>query len=647
MKVIRIRQLLLIFVLPVLVQSAASAQKFSPFGELSAEEIAMKQCSFDPDADAVVLLHEANSSYDDSYHLITRHHIRIKILKEKGTGNGDVSITFWRKDDYENISAVKAATFNIDANGQISSTNVERKSIYRKNINERIGEVVFSFPSVKVGSILEYEYESNMKNYGGLEDWYFQEKRPVMISRYNLVIVPNSEFTYRVLKRADFDAVVKNDASNGSVFFEMKNIPGLGNEPYMDSRKDYLQKIIFQLSAYRQQDGFGGSKYMTSWAEVSRELLSYSGFGGMIGKNIPGTDDFIKGLTNVNSETEKMKRVFEYVRSNLTWNHTYGKYAPDGLKGAWQKKTGSSAEINFILISLLKEAGLEVYPALVSYRRHGRVDTGYPFVDQFTSVIGCVKINAVRHYLDATDKLTPIHIIPNELLNTTAFIVHKKNGGLVTIADSSLAYREAVFTDLKITDDGTVAGKTKVVSSEYAKVEKQHEYSGNRNEFINDHFKKEKIAIDIKKLDISGTDSDSLPFTQECEFSAKLGASGAYNFLPLNLFSGFVSNPFISDNRFSNINFGYKRSINIITEILLPATFSVEELPKAIRLSNQEKDISMVRSAEYKKAEHSILAVIRIEFSKSLYESDEYPVLQSFYKKMFEYLDEPVLLKRK
>ena len=58
----------------------------------------------------------------------------------------------------------------------------------------------------------------------------------------------------------------------------MKNAPGLGNEPYMDARKDYLQKVIFQLSGL----GMGGSnkkKYTTSWEELTRELMMEENFG--------------------------------------------------------------------------------------------------------------------------------------------------------------------------------------------------------------------------------------------------------------------------------------------------------------------------------------------------------------------------------
>lgn len=646
MRYLKISLPLLTLISFLFIGKKSTAQDFVPFGEFSDEVIQMKQCSFDVDAEAVVLLHEAKSFYDDSYHLVTDHHIRIKILKEKGLNSANVSIPFYRRDDYEQVIVQKAATFNME-NGSLASSPVQRKSIFTRNTNDRWGEMVFSFPSVKVGSILEYQYQSTMKSYGGLEEWVFQEERPVVTSQYTLLIVPNTEFTYQVRKRPDYQAIVKSNASSGSVYFEMNNIPGLDNEPYMDSRKDYLQKVIFQLSAYRRGDGFGGSKYMTSWNEVVRELNTHKSFGYVIGKTVPGTDEFINGVKAITNEQERMKKIYQYVSSNMNWNGMYGRFVEDGLKGAWQKKTGTSGEINFILINLLKEAGLDVYPALVSPRWHGNVDKSYPFVDQFVNVVACVKINGKPYYLDAVEKYTPATFTPYDLLNTTGLLVSKKDGGLIEITNDSLVYSEIILNRIKVKDDNSIEGSTTVRSAEYARVRKLEQYVDDKTAFMNRNFKNEKFSMEIGNFEVEGNSNDSMVFVQHCDFTAKLGSAGEYGYVPLNLFSGFTSNPFLRDKRFSNINFGYKRTVTVITDISLPAGFVVEDLPKAIKLRSESNDIIMSRVVEYNREENSVIATIKFEFFKSLYGAEQYDMLQAFYKKMFQFLDEPVLLKKK
>ncbi|MBC7867694.1 MAG: DUF3857 domain-containing protein, partial [Gloeobacteraceae cyanobacterium ES-bin-316] len=403
------------------------AQEFPTYGTVTSGEINLKQCAFDKDADAVVLLHEAYADHDEQYRLITTHHVKIKILSEKGFSFADVLIPFYRKDNFEQIDKVEGMTINVGENNQVEKIRLERKSIFTQNENERIGKVVFTFPAIKVGSIIDYQFRSTMKHYGGLDDWAFQKKIPVITSKFKLVILPNTEFAYRVNNVSDLPLKIKKEASTGAVNFEMENIPALEDEPYMDARSDYLHRVIFQLSGYNMGNG-NSKKYMTSWEEVTKELLTSLEFGVQIQRNIPSANDFIKQTNALESEEEKMMAVLDFVRSNMTWNGLYSKYSQGGVKDTWQKKSGNNGEINLLLVNLLREASLKSYPILVSERSHGKVNISYPFIDQFSSVLACVFIGNKKFYLDATDKSFPAHLIPLNILNTTAFIVDRKAG---------------------------------------------------------------------------------------------------------------------------------------------------------------------------------------------------------------------------
>jgi len=50
---------------------------------------------------------------------------------------------------------------------------------------------------------------------------------------------------------------------------------------------------------------------------------------------------------------------------------------------------------------------------------------------------------------------------------------------------------------------------------------------------------------------------------------------------------------------------------------------------------------------ELDKELNSIRCMILIEFKKSLYEAETYPMIKDVYQKMFEFLKEPVVLKKK
>jgi hypothetical protein len=289
-----------LFALPV------NAQDFSEPVIVKPEEIRMKECSFDPEADAVVLMHEAYADHDDRYRLITNHRVRLKILKEKGISHADIRIPYYLKDNFESIDVIRGRIYNETDKGILQFLELEKKSVYKKAINKYWGEVVFTFPSVKVGSIIEYTYKSTMESYAGLEDWQFQKSIPVVESRYSVVILPDYEFAYRVQKMEDLPVEIKPEKSTGKISFVMKNIPGLRNEPYMDARKDYLQMVIFQLSG--QNVGYK-KRYMTTWDEVIRELNSNPYFGNQVGKSLGGSDEFIKVVKMDTSLTSRLTKV--------------------------------------------------------------------------------------------------------------------------------------------------------------------------------------------------------------------------------------------------------------------------------------------------------------------------------------------------
>lgn len=544
------------------------------------------------------------------------------------------------------IERVEGITINQDESGQIANTKLDRKSIFTNKTNEIRGEVLLTFPAIKIGSIIDYKYQSVMRNYNGLDDWDFQDRLPVVASKYTLVIVPNAEFAYRVNTTMEKPAIVKKLEYRGGIYFEMNNIPGLGNEPYMDARRDYLQKVIFQLSGYNNGGPFK-SKYMTSWDEVGRELMTSPEFGAQLTKNIPGTSAFIAAVKLLPTAEDRMKAVFNYVRSNMRWNNIYSRYSIIGVKEAWQKQSGNRGDINLALINLLKDAGLNVNPVLVSERFHGKVDAAYPFIDQFNAVFACVDINNKKYYLDATDMTTPPHITPMDILNTTGYIVNRKTGGLVKIMNDSLQYSESILGHLTITPEGAIEGGVEVYSKDYARIEKLKDYRADKKKFVSEYFEVEGTTVGAKDVEVSDVESDSMAFKQVANVSGSLSNTGEYSFLPLNIFTGYDHNPFLSDNRFSNINFGYRRFLNMNITFHLPANYSVDELPKSVRMVTPDKDISFLRQIEYDKKSNEIRFMMQIKFTESLYENDTYPILKEVYKKIFDYLKEPVVLKKK
>ena len=601
-------------------------------------EVNYKECPFDKEANAVVFLDEANSSYNDDYNLITYHHVKLKILKDKGMDYGNISIPFYSGDNFETISDVTGTVFNSDR--ELTSVKLEKRSVYTKKINEYWSEVRFAFPDLKVGSIIEYYYTSIRKNYGGLKEWVFQKEIPVLKSRYFLTVLPDAQFAYSVQKSPDLPIEIKPDRLNGAISFEMDNIPGLRDEKYIDSKNDYLQKVSFQLSKFQDRN------YMTSWDRVYFELTRDGSFYGQLKKDVPGTDDFIKGVRQDSSELDKMKTIYDYVRSNMAWNNIYSKYSPDGIKKAWETKTGTSGDVNLLLVNLLRHADLEAYPMLVSERFNGKVNPKVTMIDQFNSVYACVTIGNKKYFLDATNKYISCQLTPYPILNTTAFVVTNKKGYLISIADSDAMFREEVTINAAVNNQGSLNGTFAAKSFDYAKafrIENLSSKSPSENQKL---FTGGRPGLNLSALKTEGITDDRLALTTKSDFSLSLGNSSSYYFLPINLLSGLNENPFISDIRFSNINFGYKQNLELTLNITVDKNFTIEAIPRSIRLRDSGGDLVFTRNIMEDKQQNELKVILTFEINQNLYPADQYGVIKDFYKKLFELLKEQIVLRK-
>lgn len=616
-------------------QESPYAGKFA----VSDFEVNYKECPFDKDATAVVFTDEAISRYNDDYNLITFHHIKLKILKDKGIDYGNITIPFYSDDDFENISAVDGIIYNYG--GAVSSKKLDKKSVYTQKANKYWSEVKFTFPELKAGSIIEYDYTSTKKNYGGLKDWIFQEEIPVLKSSYLITLLPNTEFSYSVQKSTGMHVAITPNPHDGEISFEMENIPGLRNEKYIDSKNDYLQKVSFQLSKFLDR------KIMTTWSQVNSEMFMDGSFYGQLKKNISGTDDFIKSIKQDSSDLNKMKKIYDYVRNNITWDNINSKYSTDGIKKAWEKKTGTSGDINLILINLLRQAGLDADPMLVSERYNGKVHRESTMIDQFNTVYACVTINNKQYYLDATEKYNSGLLTPYLILNTTAFIVNNKKGILIDIIDTTAMYRENININASVNEEGILKGQFTAQSFDYAR---DYRLKNFRTKSIDENqklFAGNITGFNFSDFKTENGDSDFNQIITKSNFSLPLNNSNAYYFLSANILTGLSENPFISENRFSNINFGYKQLIQLTFYIKVDKSFTIDALPKSIKLINSNGDIVFTRLVFDGKEQNNVRIVSTFEIKQNLYPVSQYDVIKDFYKKLFDLLNEQIVLKKK
>jgi len=617
------------------------------FGTVSSEERNLKECSFDKSADAIVLLDFAQSTYDEEHALITTRRLKIKILKEGGLDEGNRTISYQHADGYEEITEIEGFVHTTDENGVPFTVPLDKKTIYRNKINEFFSEVKIALPNIKVGTIFEYSYTSRKRSWGNVSDWNFQRRLPTLYSKYDLNILPGAAFQYKIYKSPLLPIDVQSPKGEGKISFAMANIPGLREEPYMDAPNYYIQRVEFQIAEYMTSYG-ARQKTMTTWEALSRELLIDANFGRAIEKNLGKEIDILKEVASYASELQKMKAIHNYVRRNFTSNRVLSLYAIDGIKRVWDRKSGTAGEINLTLINLLKDAGLSVNPLLVCERDYGKVNTDYPFLGQFNKVVAHVAIGGKTYILDGVDPLTPSEMIPFDLLNTNAFLLTKKNPTMITIKDDQRFLKSNLNANCELGANGLIKGTVFANNYDYSRLSRASYYKKEgKNKFTEGYLMRDGTDLNVDSLLVNNLEIDSLPLEQRYNFTVSTTVNGDYRMVNLDLFFPFDKNPFVSDIRFTNIDFGSPMYHAVTQAIKIPAGTKLESLPKPMTLVMPDNSIKLTRMSSYDDKTSTIIIRQALEIKRPVFTADEYPSIKEFFKKMTDVLKEPLILKSK
>lgn len=236
----------------------------------------------------------------------------------------------------------------------------------------------------------------------------------------------------------------------------MKDLPALKLESYTSSLKNHISKIEFQLSEMREPLKY--RTIMQSWQMLTRELLESEHFGLHLAKGNGWMDEDLMPLTTgAHNETEKAKRIYEFVRDKFTCTSQSGVFMTQVLKNVMKQRKGNVAEINLLLVSMLKNAGLKAEPVLLSTRKHGYTYSMYPLMDKFNYVIAVVEVDGKRLFLDATKPKMAFGKLLPDCYNGHARMVNTEATPLEFVSDS-LAEKKLTSIFISKDDKGRIAG---------------------------------------------------------------------------------------------------------------------------------------------------------------------------------------------
>jgi hypothetical protein len=349
-----------------------------------------------------------------------------------------------------------------------------------------------------------------------------------------------------------------------------------------------------------------------------------------------------------------MKTVYKYVQKNMEWNESPGIWAADGVKSAWKDKKGTVGEINLILVNLLKDAGLDAHPVLVSTHDNGIVNTvdagtyEAPGFLQFNKVLAYVEIDKKAYVLDGSQKDVPMHLISPDLLLTQGLVIEKietMEWGWKSLWKEDLLAKNVMMISGDIDANGKMNGEVSISSYDYARLPRYALAKKGKEKFIERYVTELNPGIAVDEIEFKNLDSDSLPLMQKIKFTQSLNTAGEYSYFSSNILTGLEKNPFVADNRSSDVFFGCNQSYVIHGNFALPEGYEFDELPKNMKMIMPDTSIILSRISQV--SENRLMTKIQVDFKKAVFSAQSYPELQEFYQRLFDIINEQYVIRKK
>jgi Domain of Unknown Function with PDB structure (DUF3857) len=657
------QKLLLSLILLCATLSVATAQKKAPkekeldieFGKVPPQDLLLTTYSLDSSAEAVVLAAKGvmkvelgREGYQLNYHFFRR----VKLLKKSAfEAEGNIKITYYTKDDYEDLRKVKAAVIQPDGTRQ----ELTKKDFFEEKTTKNYTTKKFAFPNLTEGCIIEYDYEMSAQNLTTLYNWQFQENIPVRHSELWLSFPEYFEYVYlfrgrQTLKKGD----LVNDNIAGTRFAVQKlyadSVPALKPEAYITTMGDYLSQVNFQLSRINYPDGRTENR-MTNWKDVAEKLSKREYLGEQMSRKVNYGDVWraVKPLLEeAKTDDEKIKITYEYLCKNVNWDEdNYSEYSSESLNSAFKKKKASSGELNMMLIACLSEAGVKAYPMLVSTRKHGKPVTVYPIMEQFNHLACYIEKGEKSQVIDVGTINRPVGLPRVSTLNGQGWLLDKTNPRWVDII--APLSNEIALAAFKLDEEGTLTGSISSNYRGYAAVsEREEEKDKEKNhENVKKALAKDFPDIKIDSITIANLENTAEPFKRAvyCAIPNAATTAGDLMYIKPALKTDFDENPFKQPKREYPVDFPYPFKDQFVLNLTIPDGYKVEELPKSIKVHLPENGGTFQYLSSVK--DNMIQLIVKIQLDQLHFESEEYVLVKEFFNQIAIKSAEQVVLKKK
>ncbi len=392
-----------------------------------------------PQAGALILLDDTRVVLTDEGNT-TQRHLLVKLFKKRGIEEwGDMKQRYDKS--YQKVKIDVARTFKPDSSiveppqdaiSDVSAPEVQWASAYSNAMMK-----VISFAGLEPGSVIEYKWEvKSVKKGDGLfsqlfgwlkgkhkNDFWtgtrFQSTDPIVKKSFSLDAPADLKFKPTVL-HGEITPQKREEGKRVIYTWKVRDEGQIIEEPNMPSLEQIVPRLL--LTTFRD------------WRDVAKWFAKkFYPQAKPVGQVKREVTTLTSGDT---TEKEKIRDIFLFVvREIRTVYLPLGQagYKPNPASQVLDNRYGDYRDKAVLLVSLLKGAGIEAYPAFVNHSQV-EIDEDLPSPGQFNDLIVAVpQANGGYLWLDPAAENSAWGYLPPNEQGTKALVVGPDGGEIVNI----------------------------------------------------------------------------------------------------------------------------------------------------------------------------------------------------------------------
>jgi len=430
-----VRALTLLVIVAPLLHAAAEAPDWI-------RQAAVPQPAYPAQVTAVVLLHEEAVTVDPDGRRLMRERGAVRILQPGGN-----KIVASRIYNSKNGKIRDFQAWLIPPTGKpvvFPKNSVVDQAVSQDAVYDEAREKFVAFGSAPPGSVCAWEITEEERDVFTQDAYAFQERLPVVLSRYVVTLPPGWE-----AKGVIFNSDAPDPQISGSTYtWEMKSLPFRERERYSPGLSALVPRLA--VTYFPPSGNRAGLQGLKDWSAVSAWL------SGLVEPAAEVTDAIRAKAAQLTAgaatELDRLRAIAaftqqtRYVEVSLNVARGGG-YTPHSAQETLTRNYGDCKDKATLMRALLKAAGLESFLTTISADDRAYVRPEWPSPMQFNHAIVAVRVSDSVSlptvvpgtplgrllFFDPTDSITPLGDLPQEEQGSPALVISGAGGALLTM----------------------------------------------------------------------------------------------------------------------------------------------------------------------------------------------------------------------